>query len=80
VVQDHTRSGRPIGSIAHALPDLARMRHPRNAEPIMVGMRGLMLMLAKFYSRLFRAIRLFDTLDEALEYLGIEDMEKSTTP
>src|SRR5512139_2494928 len=63
VIQDFRKAGKLVDSMVGRLP------HPRTVTPIIVGARGLMLFMAQLYSRIFRTIHLFDTVDEAVNFV-----------
>lgn len=46
--------------------------HPRSVDPVLVGQKGIMKVLGEIYARVFRSVTTYDTLDEALGALGIQ--------
>jgi hypothetical protein len=69
VIYDFSQSGKPVDSLLGSLPKINRLRHPNNALSILVGSGGLLRALAGLYSRLYRPVPVFDTMQEALDYV-----------
>jgi hypothetical protein len=76
VIHNFQGSGKVQGTVVGYLPEIGRMHHRNNVQPMMIGTGGRFRAVAALYSRLFKPILIFETLGGALEHvrskMGIE--------